>query len=212
MGAVRTFAPHVKWSPAEVSEIRRLYANADQADLLSALPDRSLSQIQNKANGLGIVRAKKPKMTPAEVREAKRKHMEERRRSDPEKVRLYQKTKYHANRDKNLMTMKAYQKKRFFWMRSVKLKCVSAADLASLWKSQRGLCALTGRKLDRTAQLDHIVAKARGGNDALTNLRWLSKEANLALRELSDAEFLLLCSDVMAWIGQRIQMASEVKP
>jgi len=87
----------------------------------------------------------------------------------------------------------------------------STADLARLWKLQRGQCAMTGRRLTRdTAHLDHIVAKARGGTDAIGNLRWVCTEANLAKRELSDAEFLALCSDVMAWIGNRIAMVEAI--
>ncbi len=73
----------------------------------------------------------------------------------------------------------------------------STSELASLWKKQRGKCALTGRRMDRTAQLDHIIAKARGGSDRVDNLRWLCAEVNLAKRELSDSAFFTLCRDVM---------------
>lgn len=88
----------------------------------------------------------------------------------------------------------------------------STADLARLWKDQRGLCALTGRRLNReNAHLDHIVAKARGGSDGIGNLRWVCIEANLAKRELSDAEFTALCADVMRWIGERIQAVEALQ-
>lgn len=146
--------------------------------------------------------------TIEQVREAKRVHMAERRLANPAAVREYQRTLHHRNRDANCATMRAYYAKRFFWGRAMKLRGedrATARDLALLWKRQHGRCALTGRRLDRSAQLDHILAKARDGRDAASNLRWLCKEANLARRELSDAEFRSLCADVMRWIGERIQ-------
>lgn len=143
-----------------------------------------------------------------ETRKAKREHMARRRAADPEAVRRYQRERHHQNRERNLEKMRGYYARRFFWGRAMKLRGegrATTADLSRMWKAQRGRCALTGRRLTRdNAQLDHIIAKARGGNDEPSNLRWLCTEANLALRELSDAEFLALCSDVMRWIGERI--------
>jgi len=150
---------------------------------------------------------------PETYRRRKRESMAKRRAADPDAARDYQRRDYWENRSARLATMKEYQRRRFFWMRAGKLKSdVSAADLARLWKRQRGRCALTGRRLTReNAQLDHITAKARGGSDEIDNLRWLCTEANLALRELSDAEFVALCSDVMRWIGERIAMVDALK-
>lgn len=37
------------------------------------------------------------------------------------------------------------------------------------------------------------------------NLRWACAGINYAKRDLSDADLLALCSDVMAWIGRRIE-------
>lgn len=42
--------------------------------------------------------------------------------------------------------------------------------------------------------------------------RWVCTEANLAKRELSDMEFVLLCRDVMRWIGERIKLLEEIVP
>ncbi len=143
-----------------------------------------------------------------ETRKAKRDHMRRRRAENPEKVRKYQRELHRKNREHNLSKMREYYARRFFWGRAMKLRGphrATTVDLARLWKQQRGRCALTGRRLNRdNAQLDHIVAKARGGTDEIGNLRWLCTEANLARRELSDAEFVALCSDVMRWIGERI--------
>ena len=80
-----------------------------------------------------------------------------------------------------------------------------------MWRKQKGRCALTGRRLDRTtAHLDHIVPIAKGGSHDIGNLRWLCHEANLAKRALSDDEFIALCRDCMRWLGGRIQMVQEL--
>lgn len=153
--------------------------------------------------------------SPDEIRKAKREHMARKRAADPEAARAYSREFHDRNRERNLAKMRHYYGRRFFWGRAMKLRGedrATTSDLARLWKQQRGLCALTGRKLTReNAHLDHRIAKARGGSDRMSNLRWLCNEANLAKRELSDAEFTALCSDVMRWIGERIQ-AVEAQP
>jgi 5-methylcytosine-specific restriction endonuclease McrA len=137
---------------------------------------------------------------PEKIRARKRESMARRRAADPDKARAYSNAYHAANRAARTKNMRDYYARRFFWGRAMKLRGVgraTAADLASIWKAQRGSCALTGRKLDQDAQLDHVVARARGGTDERTNLRWLCREANLARRELSDDEFIALCSDVL---------------
>lgn len=211
MGKIRSFASHVRWTDIEVVLIKGHYERSAWPDLVNMLPGRSRSQIQNKAYGMGIVRYRKPARTADEVREDKRQQMANRRAVDPEGARAYQNANYHANRGARLVTMKAYQRRRFFWLRAGKLMGISAADVGRLWKVQRGRCGITGRRLNReNAQVDHIVAKARGGSDSITNLRWVCAEANLAKRDLSDAEFLALCSDAMTWIGERISLAEDI--
>lgn len=151
------------------------------------------------------------KRDPDKFRKRKRESMAARRRADPEAVREYQRQDWIQNRPARIAAMKAYQHRRFFWLRACKLDGITAFDLASIWRKQRGRCALTGRRLDRTAQIDHIHSKARGGGDDKSNLRWLCREANMARRELSDAEFLALCSDCMRWIGTRIAMVDAIR-
>lgn len=134
--------------------------------------------------------------------------MAQRRAKDPEAVRAYQREQHFKNHERSKKKMRDYYARRFFWGKSMKLRGEDRAsfkDLAALWKSQRGRCALTGRKLDRSAHLDHILAKVRGGGDNIENLRWLCREANMAKRDMSDGEFLSLCGDVMRWIGERIE-------
>lgn len=148
-----------------------------------------------------------------ETREAKRLYMARKRAENPELARAYQRQHHHNNRAKSLATMREYYSRRFFWGRAMKLRGACRAttkQLSALWKSQRGLCALTGRKLDRTAQLDHITAKARGGDDSIENLRWVCAQVNLAKRDLSDQEFIALCESVMAWIGQSINAVNSI--
>ena len=40
--------------------------------------------------------------------------------------------------------------------------------------------------------------------------QWLCEDANLAKRALSDEQFIALCADVMAWIGQRIAAVDAI--
>jgi 5-methylcytosine-specific restriction endonuclease McrA len=140
----------------------------------------------------------------AAIRERKRVAMAHRRAADPDAYRESRRIDYLENRDARRATIKGYAKKRFFWTRARRLDAVTAKDLASMWKRQRGICALTGVRLDRTAEVDHIVPKARSGDDSLANLRWVSAAANRAKRDLTDEEFLALCESVTAFLGRRI--------
>lgn len=109
--------------------------------------------------------------------------------------------------------MRDYYAKRFFWGKAMKLRGSERAtteEIAALWKRQRGKCALTGRRLDRSAQLDHKTPKTRGGADCIDNLQWLCEEANMAKRAMTDAEFISLCGDVMRHIGNRIQLVESL--
>lgn len=193
--------------------LRKHYATAPLSSLEAMLPGRGRRMIQCKANGLGLARDRKAPMTPDEVRAAKRDGMARKRAADPSAARARERAMHHANREARTAAMRAYYAKRFFWGRAMKLRGpgkATALDLAMLWKAQRGRCALTGRRLDRTAQLDHKTAKARAGQDHIENLQWLCEEANLAKRALSDEQFIALCGDVMRWIGQRIAQVDAI--
>lgn len=41
------------------------------------------------------------------------------------------------------------------------------------------------------------------------NLRWVCEAVNIAKRNMTDDEFLSLCSECLAWIGQRIKSVRE---
>jgi hypothetical protein len=147
------------------------------------------------------------------IRERKRVSMAKARAKDPEKARAYRNAYHATNREDRTAKMREYATRRFFWAKAMKLRGASRAtfkELAALWKAQHGICALTGRRLDRTAQLDHKQPKAKGGGDGIDNLQWVCAAANLAKRDLTDADFVALCGDVMAWIGRRIQAVAQI--
>lgn len=113
----------------------------------------------------------------------------------------------HAYRQNNLTRISEWNKKyntgRFFWKTSRNLRSrgeppfATMKELAALWKFQRGICPLTNRRLNReTAQLDHIIPVVKGGDNTLSNLRWVHRDVNYAKRDLSDADFFSLCMDV----------------
>jgi 5-methylcytosine-specific restriction endonuclease McrA len=88
----------------------------------------------------------------------------------------------------------------------------TAWDLAILWKRQRGRCALTGERLDRSnAHLDHVVPVRRGGTNSLSNVRWVTEAANRAKHTLLDSELLELCAQVIA-THARSQHSLNIRP
>jgi len=111
-----------------------------------------------------------------------------------------------------LRRAKEYKERRFFHTRAITIRrtsklrgvyCPHSAPqlmigLATKWKTQKGFCALSGIKLTRdNAEVDHIIPVGRGGQSILDNLRWLSKEANWAKRDLIDSEFFDLIKKVV---------------
>lgn len=81
---------------------------------------------------------------------------------------------------------------------------LTAADLQSLWELQRGCCGLTGREMTLVsdAELDHIVPTSRNGGFGIANLRWTCRSANRAKHNLTDEEFIALCSEVAEFIAR----------
>ena len=67
-----------------------------------------------------------------------------------------------------------------------------------LWRKQRGRCALTGKRLDRTAELDHIIPVSKGGKNEPSNLQWLAPEINQCKNDLTDQEFIAICKAVLS--------------
>lgn len=147
---------------------------------------------------------------PELIRKRKREGMAKWRTANPEAALERGRDNYQRNRERITAQYRHWNSTRIFWARAQKLRSISATNLASLWRHQRGLCALTGRKMDRTAQVDHILPRARGGSDDLANLQWVCVEANLAKRDLTEAEFAVLCADVLKWIGERIAVVEAI--
>lgn len=210
MGKIRKFAPHVRWTEEELDRINRKYSAAPRHELTGMFPGRSLSQLQNKACSMGVFRVIPDTMSADKRREMKRNHMAKKRAENPEACRRYQLQRYHANRDENKAKIAAYQKRRFFWLRATRLDGVTPQQLASLWRVQKGKCALTGVRLDRTAQVDHKFPRAKGGGDNIENLQWVTSAANYAKRDMPQEDFLKLCQSVVGWIGERIEMVRHL--
>lgn len=122
-----------------------------------------------------------------------------------------------GNRERIGEWNRAYAKRRFFFTRACALRqkangaeSASYLELATLWKTQRGRCVMTDRILTReNAHLDHIVPLVRGGWSTISNLRWVHKDFNYAKRDLSDADFLDLCKDVVA-VGALLSESRKV--
>jgi len=135
------------------------------------------------------------------VREIKRESMKRKRAENPELAREKDKLRRLRNLELHNQKAREYTRRRFFYNAQNHLKGASRAkykELARLYKAQRGYCALSGRRLRKGGiHLDHIVPKSKGGTDELSNLRWVCEEANLAKRNLLDADFFSLCIDVV---------------
>lgn len=204
MGQVRAWSPRLRWSDAEIDLLKTCYESATCAELNALFPNRARRNVHCKAHTLGLSRPVRVKLTKEEILRKKREYAARARARNPEASRTKQQLWHAANRDRSRAKMRAYAKRRFFWTKAMKLRGeerATARDIARLWKYQKGFCALTGRRLDRDAQLDHKTPKAKGGGDEVGNLQWLCPEVNLAKRDLTDAEFANLCAEVVSASG-----------
>lgn len=118
-----------------------------------------------------------------------------------------------ANKDKHAEIKKAsnakYNKRRFFFMRALSaINHTGTADnpdevcaiLSRAWYNQRGLCAYTGKRLGREAQVDHKIPVSRGGKNTADNLHWVTPAANFVKRDRTHDEFVALCVDIAHYI------------
>ena len=130
--------------------------------------------------------------------------MQAHRDANRERISADRREKYQQTKEARRPARVAAMRRRFFYARSINLRGpgkATARDLAALWRAQRGICALTGRRLDRSAEIDHIIPKVRGGSHKIGNLRWVVKDANRAKRDLLDADFIALCRDIVRRAG-----------
>jgi 5-methylcytosine-specific restriction endonuclease McrA len=209
----RKFSKHIFWSEEEELLLSHIYpAGMPWDEMLVKLVGRHRRQIQGKASLLGLKRPTVQKMSDDERLKRKREGMQNLRDRDPEMARRKRNEFHSNNREMQTAKMRKYAYRRFFWSKAMKLRGNDRAttqQIASLWRKQRGLCAITGRRLDRGAQLDHKLPKARNGGDGIENMQWVCEDANIAKRHMTDAEFVVLCADVMHWIGSRIQLIED---
>lgn len=121
----------------------------------------------------------------------------------------------NANPERNAMLKKEWNKRRFFYSKAMMLKankrgtlCFEttlqlARGLMMQWIKQRGRCALTGIKLDRTANADHIVPVCKGGTDNSNNFQWLTPDANQLKGSLTVQELAHMCRLVLENLEKR---------
>ena len=120
------------------------------------------------------------------------------RKENPEKWRLIKE-----------VSNKKYNKRRFFFVRAcgIALRLNDAIEaehlakvLARAWYNQRGVCAYTGKRLDKHAQVDHKTPVSRGGSNDASNLHWVTADANAVKRTHTHEEFIAICTDIAAYI------------
>jgi hypothetical protein len=67
-------------------------------------------------------------------------------------------------------------------------------------KAQNYRCALSGVKLiPSKAEVDHIVPLSKGGSNSIDNLQWVHKVINRMKGNMSQDDFIRLCSKVATW-------------
>lgn len=103
-----------------------------------------------------------------------------------------------------------YNKRRFFFVRACSI--ITRVDgfegeaealalvLARAWYKQRGRCSYTGKRLDKTAEVDHKIPVSRGGTNDPDNLHWVTAEANFVKRAMTHDEFINICTDIAEYV------------
>lgn len=92
-------------------------------------------------------------------------------------------------------------------------KCKSRERIPSSFSSQElkdkilnsPFCYLTGEKIDllsrKSYELDHIIPRAKGGNNSLLNCGLASRNANRAKADMTQEEFIDLCQKILIHNG-----------
>lgn len=131
-------------------------------------------------------------------------------RSDPKRrAELNAKYRGQYTEQQHIYSQNLRRKHFFRWRARNWGNGVTAQMLYTLWHRQMGLCALSGRKLTRTAHLDHIVSASNGGLGGIENIRWVDSWANMARQSLTDQEFRIRCKQVAEFIGRCIVEADK---
>jgi 5-methylcytosine-specific restriction endonuclease McrA len=79
-------------------------------------------------------------------------------------------------------------------------------DLIALMENQSFLCALTGDKLvwGGEIELDHIIPESKDGGKILSNVRWVTKDANRIKQYLTDLELKSLCQKILYKLAKSV--------
>ena len=72
-------------------------------------------------------------------------------------------------------------------------------DLKQLIEKQNYKCFLTGDDIsfESDIDLDHIIPITRGGKNKLSNVRWVTRQANRLKNNLTDDELKVLCLKII---------------
>ena len=120
----------------------------------------------------------------------------------------WQKDKARLSSPENLAENRRKRKKKFFLYRAIRFKhgygCVKrykSEELALFfwhqWRRQKGLCALSGRRLTKkNAQVDHKEPRKNGINNDFDNLQWTTNDANRAKNQMTPQEFKEFITDI----------------
>ena len=79
---------------------------------------------------------------------------------------------------------------------------VTAAAVEQRWIELDYRCELTGVKMTpQTVSMDHLQPLCNGGDHIMSNLQFVTKEANRMKGTLSQHDFIAICRQVVAWKG-----------
>lgn len=72
-------------------------------------------------------------------------------------------------------------------------------ELSTLLEKQNFKCALTDLEISLKdgIELDHIIPISKNGKFELSNVRWVTKEANRMKQDLTDNELKILCNKIL---------------
>jgi len=75
---------------------------------------------------------------------------------------------------------------------------ITYLDLYHILKSQKMICTLTGDRLTKeNISVDHIIPVSRGGTNAVSNIRFVTKTANSMKYTQMDDELLNICRKII---------------
>lgn len=80
-------------------------------------------------------------------------------------------------------------------------------ELKELIVNQNFKCALTGDSISFSdgVELDHIIPKNKGGKDELSNVQWVTKQANGFKSDRTEGELFELCNKIVITIKNKEQ-------